>query len=503
MTYKDFKGVRNGAGDVFTNPQIEEAFYVNDVLTPPDANGVITLASQGTYVLRGRHYGKVVVGAASETALTADTLIILDGVEIYANDSTAYGIYYASQSQTMFVTLAANRKNTIICQYYQAKASNQGACLFSEKNMVVQGYGYLACINEGGHGVRASELRLSGNPHLYVEAEHDAIHGNSKLLIDDGFYFINRANDACGTGETGSIVAVGGTFHCFNIEQNVFDSNVPGLLLDAVNIITDTIDTVSGMTRVSGTSYFGEGSVKAGEEDVPNVDGVYTSDALEVTISGYVEGDINVSAGKVKVILNNAYLKGQIHFTAGSSNMQVATVVDTLNIIDSVGKSAIKSDNNVIVEVKSASYLLIRTDGNGIEGSTVTLRDTKGVLKIEQCGDYAVIGTDIYIADDDKHEGKASDEVAGAIVCKGNLHARLSSKGKKGNITVVDGSLTGIVYAEKISTQGGSAETTGLNLDKSRNVFYKEIAGDNLMNTPSPTYEPFNCIPCGVGSMPF
>ena len=104
----------------------------------------------------------------------------------------------------LVITLAKDSNNYVVCTTQVAPADNQPGAIYSMNNLVIQGVGYLACHNAGGHGIRATEIRIAG-PHIYVDAMHDAIHGK-KISADYGHFYINSANDVFGTGEGGSIV---------------------------------------------------------------------------------------------------------------------------------------------------------------------------------------------------------------------------------------------------------------------------------------------------------
>lgn len=71
-------------------------------------------------------------------------------------------------------------------------------------NLAIKGVGYLAVYNKGGHGIRGTETQIVG-PHIYIDVEHDGVHGK-KLSLDYGYYYIKNANDIFGTGDNGTIL---------------------------------------------------------------------------------------------------------------------------------------------------------------------------------------------------------------------------------------------------------------------------------------------------------
>lgn len=518
MIHRDFKGITNANGDKFTHPLFEEGLFVNGTLTEPDASGVIHLPSNATYTLQGRLYGKVVIGVAAEEPPN-DTFVILDGVEIFSNDADAYSIYYASAKQSMYVTLAKNKKNTLVCLHEQDMQSDQGACLFSENNMIVQGNGYLTCINHGGHGVRASELRFSGNPHVYAEAIHDAIHGNSALTIDGGFFYVNKANDAFGTGTTGSIKIFGGKFRAYNVRQNVFDSKQPGYYFCDLDLHTAVFSSINGLTRCNPATYFGEAVVTNAGVPVIPVSGVYTctggvdarGESVSVIVQGYIQGRIEVINPKTDVRLHGAYIASSsgpaISCSQTSSKIVIKADSGTDNYVLQTATSgtaynAIDLSNNIEVEAKGGSRLVIHSVlGSGISASNVTFQDMKGSVIINDCGKYGVIGTAFYISLIDKGIVK---DVYGAIMSHGNaladFYARTSSKGAKATITVYGDGFRGCLSAGKLETSFISSDGAYLSLSHSPHVFYSSAKTNEMRDDCGKTYEPYDVIPYGVGT---
>ena len=134
-------------------------FYVNGVKTTP-VNGVITLAAASEYILEGTLHGQVLIECGL-TAPTDNTNIRLNGVNIVTDLNS--GIKYNTPEvntgfKDLVVTLEKDSVNTIVCTTVAAVADNQEACIYSMNNMVIQGVGYLSCMNKGGHCVRATEL---------------------------------------------------------------------------------------------------------------------------------------------------------------------------------------------------------------------------------------------------------------------------------------------------------------------------------------------------------
>lgn len=122
-------------------------------------------------------------------------------------------------------------------------------------NLRVQGVGYLACYNKGGHGIRGSEVLIAG-PHIYFDVEHDGVHGK-KVAIDDGYFYFYNAVDGFGTGENGHIEWYHGTINNdSDVSGEMFDSNQTGIMMENPGYtgLSTFISTLSAGTAVGYTT---------------------------------------------------------------------------------------------------------------------------------------------------------------------------------------------------------------------------------------------------------
>lgn len=461
--------VKNGIASI-TMPKedvVEETpkFYVNDVAISP-INGVVTLAAGNTYTIRGTLKGVVTIGTNVE--VTEDTTIILDGVNIIDSTNKSYGIMYAPISKTLQVILNNGTTNTIECLYTAANTEEQKACLYSEKNMNIKGNGTLSVVNKGGHGIKASELRFMGNPTIKVTASHDAVHGNSALDIYGGDFDIDGANDAFGTGDTGTIKVFGGSFRAGNVVENVFDSKVAGYFFTRVPILSDfttTTNVINNMTNCDPATYFGVGTVTCYSDkdmttnaaEITAVDGVYVLTTQYAKVSGYIEGVIQINEKSTDLSLSGAYIKGGIEYKPDGKKLQVTAEKETINFVVADAANAISSGKNVAIEVKSKSYLkLYSKEGSGLVGFDVTLNDSSGVLDIRNCGQYGIYGRTIYIGTQkDVDETKIFE---GALIVTGNkvcdIYAALRTDGTEGIINVLKSGMVGILTTGSLEAEG-------------------------------------------------
>lgn len=472
-------------------------FYVNDVLTTP-VNNVISLNSGNLYKLRGELNGCIEIGLVSDKP-SNDTTIILDGIDI-KSDKT-HGICYIPTGtgvKDLNIIVSRDSINTIVLSKDAPIESDQEACILSNNNMRIAGCGYLTLINRGGHGIKASELVMSGHNHIYIEATHDGVHGGSLINIDNGVFFVNKANDAFGSGPTGAINVFGGKFYAYNISQNVFDSKTTGYYLNELEIDTDvnSSTTISGMSKYTNNVESGitlEYELKDGtldsyvgcvlEEDqktytISNPTNSFTQenplDKIILTLTGnFIDKSFvfNSDVKKVDVILNGVSITNEdlscINYQAGKSRLKLKSSKDAINIFTSNGTSpAIASSNNAQIEVKSNSHFIINTKtSKGLTCSTFFITDSSGSL-ILNTADAGIEGSELYIGGDPESKDVDNTYFSGSIIAS-KLKARMSSKKGKGTFQIFDKYCIGSVYVKSIDTP------STIDFEKSDCVFYK------------------------------
>lgn len=475
--------VNNGVANISLENDFKSTpeFYVNGVLTAP-VDGVVRLDAGGSYALSGDLEGSVLVEGSADIA--EDTFITLNGVNITNTSDRGYCIKYAPDAQTLFVNVLAS--SNLKSSYEAENAEQQPAALYSEKNMVINGESVLYIENAGGHGIKASELRIAGNNYIRVSATHDAIHGNSALDIYGGIFDIRKANDGFGTGDTGLIRVFGGEVTAKNIVENVFDSKLPGYFFARIPIRTDITDAsvaVNNMISVTPSAYYPSGTVTCySDKDmtldaavISAVNGVYTLTTQYAVVTGYIEGTIQADTKSTDISLSNAYIKGNVLYTPTGKKLQISAEKDTVNFIVSDSADAVHSNKNVAIEVKNKSYLkLYSASGSGLVGDDVTLNDSSGVLDISDCGKYGIYGYCVYIGtQEDVDLTKTFD---GSLIVKNNtktdIYAAIRSVAgtdgtvtlSKGNIILSKAGLRGYVSSDSMEVE------TSANFDSSSNI---------------------------------
>ena len=525
-----------------TNLFINGKLYTASALV----DGAITLAPNATYKVEGTLHGQLVIDAENNE-VTDRTFLRLNGVTIISDVESPI-LYKTPADNTgregLTITLGRDSINTVISTKVAERADDQPGAIYSHKDLSILGTGYLNVIAKGGHGIRGSEVRLSG-PHIYVEAVHDAIHGGKKLVVDDGYYFINKGNDAFGTGSEGNIYVFGGHFKAYNLGQYVFNSK------GATGYYIDTPDVESEFGNNQMQQYtWEEGTVEESDDEatytaVTATDGIYNITKHYVKVTGKITGRIvspaiskdssgNYEWTKLDVELNGAYIESNINgstidYQIDDSRLKIKVVKNTINVVKNLDAElgtgydtdAIKSENNITIEPKSGSYLYVTsTTGDGVDGGTVQIQDGDGVVVISNCGGRGIKGNAIipgptadvsksviksYITDTTNADYTTFD---GALIVKNNheylaigadtsitgfadIFAR-NGKATKGEFGTTDSELRGVVIT------GSMAAYSKLDLAKADNIYATEIIGGvNRVPVISEAYfvTPYNKLP--------
>lgn len=308
--------------NLIPQPVTKSSLYVNEVFH--EETGILTLSSGTSYTLRGKYYGQIVFDAETSKP-TTDTIVRLQGLTVISDNN--YAIKYKTPAENtgykdLIITLEKDSQNFVICNKTEAAASDQPGAIYSMNNLRVQGVGYLACYNKGGHGIRGSEVLIAG-PHIYFDVEHDGVHGK-KVAIDDGYFYFNKAVDGFGTGENGHIEWYHGTIdNDSDFSGEMFDSNQTGIRMENTGYsgLSTFVSTLSTGTAVGYTT---EADYKADTNGQPLI----------------VENDVLLPATGFTGIYENV----------GESVSQTASVTDDFDktisnvwCFDSIGSSVLST----------------------------------------------------------------------------------------------------------------------------------------------------------------
>lgn len=165
--------------------------------------GYLFLDAGNTYRLSGYFNLKDINGITfftikdNQAVEAASSTIVLHNAFIQNDSGTL--IKFPFESKALKVIVDANTENYII-----GDTGERGACIYSVNNLEIAGTGYLGLYNKTGHGIKGSELNITGDVKIYANVAHDALHGTKITNIYWGQYYIDKAKDAVGSGERNS-----------------------------------------------------------------------------------------------------------------------------------------------------------------------------------------------------------------------------------------------------------------------------------------------------------
>ena len=436
----DYIIINNGGGDtpggdtvLSTNLTINGVKYTT--------NGKITLSPSSTpYTISGILYGELEIDTTIyDTDLMksyGDTELILNNVTIVSDNNTAITYKTPEENkgyQGLIINIARNSKNIILCNKNEPRVEDvpQPGAIYSMHDLTIKGTGYIALKNLGGHCIRGTETNICG-PHIYCECVHDGVHGKN-ITVHDGTVYVNQGNDGLGTGDTGKILLFRGNFYGYNLSGDLFDSKNPGFyskhitLGNGNNTMTNmselSINTFKSVLGVRSSSIIGYASKydmdhpdEAEEIEISVTGDRYVTDCKFITISGVIDKPIElITAPKqdCTIQLNNAYLTTalnvpNIYFNPelynGKAYGKVKVIAKTgINIIENKNETVefisattylgdcIKSENNIDIEAKNETVLYITSSlGDGIDGGTVKINDSKGSIIVTKCGQRGI-----------------------------------------------------------------------------------------------------------------
>lgn len=422
-------------------------FKVNGITVP---QGEVQLPACGTYELQGNLIGHIVIGNnEAKDTLNNRTKIILNGVNIRSDVNDA-AINYTPRDKKLVVELKDTTENYLFVNVDEESADEDLGAINSNNGLVINGVGYLTVKNIKGHGFKASELYIDGDPHIYVDANHDAFHGKNLLKITNGYFYVENCNDAFTAGhdeaeDDGRLYIYGGEFHIQNTKEAAFEgrsSIAKKRILNAEIYIGEGVNTVvdnhsaseayqikfyqgtngiygATVTQVDPATDFGPATVLCDGEVVAPLGDTYTltSDKKEkdggkvYSISGNFSNykivtETGIGGPYININARHVYFKNDLladpfinHTTA--KRIKIATTEDNLIYIEKAAGTAIKTATNI--QITGKGDLVINGCGTadcGIDAENgYVLLKGDGLRAIRRC-DVGVIADNVRLGED-------------------------------------------------------------------------------------------------------
>lgn len=300
------------------------------------AGSIVTITTQGTYVISGTLAdGQLVIAAAN-----TDTVhLVFNGTSI-TNKSGAP--IYASQCDKLIVTLAEGTKNILTdggSNFQYANADEEpNAALFSKDDLTINGSGSLI-VNAGfnnGIGSKDDLLIMSGT--IQVNAANHGLRGNDSITILDGSLTINAGNDGIQTNNTKD-TSLGWVL----IENGIIaiTAGHDGIQADTmIEINGGEMQIVTGADSAASTTSDSYKGIKA-TTDIKITDGTITVNSQDDSI--HANGSIVIDGGTFILSSGDdgihadqtlAIRAGSIQVTEAYEGLEAANVVVSGGIID-------------------------------------------------------------------------------------------------------------------------------------------------------------------------
>ena len=340
------------------------------------SGNVITISSEGTYILTGvLEEGQIIVNAKDEDKVR----LVLKEVSITSSKGSPILVKNASKT---IITLASNTNNKLELKGDFGKEKNKDSVIFSNSDLSFNGTGILNLFSSYGRGIVSQDKVVFVDGKYALETSGNSVTSKNSVAIADGKYYIKAGDNGTalkvdGEENKGRVYIENGDFDIFagkdgiNSNCNITINNGNINIKSKDNgIESENIDIRGGDTRVVSKD---DGVLASSKEDTK-------TDTLYIRING---GKVNVFSEK-----NGLNSKGDIYIEGGE------TFVESLNNEN----SAIRYEGNAKI-----------TDGTfvGIGGDS----------KIKSFGDLSTQGSVLlYFPESTKEDLKLIDDFGRTLI---------------------------------------------------------------------------------------
>lgn len=160
------------------------------------ADGAVTITKGGVYTLSGTLNGRVVVNAPKE-----NVTLILNGVEITSDDSSALYIYKAAQvtvwlSEGTENTLTDGESYSFADELSSAADEEPNACVYSKADLTVAGSGGLTVNGNYKNGLTSKDTLTLDSVSLTVNAKNHGVCGKDSAAVQNAVLTVTSGGDA-------------------------------------------------------------------------------------------------------------------------------------------------------------------------------------------------------------------------------------------------------------------------------------------------------------------
>lgn len=350
---------------------------------------VVTITSEGCYILSGSLRGRVVIEAADKDKIH----LVLDGANISCESSAAL---YVSQADKVFVTTAAGSENLFETtgEYVAIDDHNIDGAVFARDDITFNGEGMFRVASAVGNGIVCkNDLVITGGSYDITAGKH-GLEGKDSVRIENGVIDINARMDGIHSGndedETVGYTYIAGGDITLTVEDDGIHSDTR-LVIAGGNInVTESYEGLEGMSiEIAG----GEIAVKsaddglnaAGGNDGSGMQGGFGDDPFAangnntIIISGGrltvdADGDGIDSNGSFYVYGGELVIYGPANGGNGALDYNGEAAVSGGTVI-ALGASQMAENFG---ESSGQCAMLVNAQSMQAAGSTVALKDDSG-----------------------------------------------------------------------------------------------------------------------------
>ncbi|MCM1089401.1 MAG: carbohydrate-binding domain-containing protein [Butyrivibrio sp.] len=262
---------------------------------------VVTIVSEGCYILSGSLQGQVIIQAKDTDKLH----LVLDGAEISCQSSAAL---YVSQADKVFVTTTAGSENMFetVGEYVVIDERNIDGAVFSREDITFNGEGTLKVVSVVGNGIVSKDDLVITGGNYEISAGKHGLEGKDSVRIENGDIVINAAVDGIHSGndedETVGYTYIAGGNITLAVQDDGIHSDTQ-LVIAGGNI--NVVESYEGLEGMSIEIVGGEIAVRssddglnaAGGNDGSGAKGGFGDDPFAVNGNN----SIIISGGKITV----------------------------------------------------------------------------------------------------------------------------------------------------------------------------------------------------------
>ncbi|MEG2857342.1 MAG: carbohydrate-binding domain-containing protein, partial [Clostridia bacterium] len=141
----------------------------------------VTLSDEGVYIISGSLKNGQIIVDADKTAITS-----ADSAPLYIK-----------QADKVFVTLAADSKNTLITDgdFKEKDGNNLDSVIYSKEDLTMNGKGTISVSTKYGHGITSKDdLAITGGAYD-INVSNNGLAGKNSVRIADGTFKITSGKD--------------------------------------------------------------------------------------------------------------------------------------------------------------------------------------------------------------------------------------------------------------------------------------------------------------------